>query len=177
MFVNTFNLLLGVGTLAILLFLVLVVVAWITNNPIAAWASRNAHIILRVIFAGAVVGSLMYSNFFDYAPCLLCWYQRIFIYPTAILLFTADIRKNALLQGQILLLSAGGFLVALIHNAETLFPNSGINVCGTSGVSCLNLYVSQFGFITIPLMSGIILLSGILITVLTMRYPQRPIAN
>jgi disulfide bond formation protein DsbB len=177
MLVNTFNLLLAIGTLAILLFLILLVVAWLTDNPIAAWTSRNAHIILRVIFAGAVIGSLIYSNYFDYAPCLLCWYQRIAIYPVAILLFTDDLRKSALLQRQIILLASAGFIVSVIHNIETIFPNSGINVCGTSGVSCLNVYVSQFGFVTIPLMSGIILLSGIIITILTMRYPQRRIAE
>lgn len=172
-----FNTLLAVGTLVLLLGLIIMIVAWLTDNPIAPWVVNNAHIILRIVFAGAVIGSLLYSNFFDYAPCLLCWYQRIFIYPVAILLFTDDIRKSALLQRQTLLLSLGGFIVALIHNIETMFPHSGINVCGTSGVSCLNQYVFEFGFVTIPFMSAIILLVGILITILVMRYPQRSIAH
>ncbi len=174
---NMFNALLAVGTLFLLIGLIIMVVAWLTDNPIAAWVAAHASIILRVIFAGAVIGSLVYSNYFGYAPCLLCWYQRLCIFPIAILLFTADIRKNALLQRQIVLLSSAGFLIAIIHNIETMFPNSGLNVCGTSGVSCLNLYVNQFGFVTIPLMSAIILLSGILITGLVIRYPHRSVAK
>lgn len=172
-----FDTILAIGSIALLIGLVVMVVAWLTENPIADWVSNNSHIILRVIFLGAAVGSLIYSNYFGYEPCLLCWYQRIFIFPTAILLFTDDIRKSALLQRQVLLLTGAGFLIALFHNYLTIFPDSGIEACGTSGVSCLNQYVFQFGFVTIPLMSAIILLSGILITVLTMRYPQRKIAN
>ncbi|MDB5254883.1 MAG: disulfide bond formation protein [Candidatus Nomurabacteria bacterium] len=172
----TFDTLLAAGSLALLIGLIILVVAWLTENPIAAWVSNNAHIILRVIFGAAVLSSLIYSNYFNFEPCLLCWYQRIFIFPAAILLFTDDIRKSLLLQRQVLLLTAGGFLIALFHNYISIFPQSGIDACGT-GPSCLKLYVSQFGFVTIPLMSAITLLAGILITVLVMRYPQRQIAN
>ena len=172
-----FDTILAIGSLGLLIGLVLLVVAWLTDNPIADWVNNNAHIILRIIFVTSVIGSLIYSNYFGYAPCLLCWYQRIFIFPTAILLFTDDIRKSALLQLQILLLTGAGFLFALFHNYITIFPESGIDVCGTTGVSCLNQYVFQFGFVTIPLMSAIILLSGVLITILTMRYPHRKVVN
>jgi len=107
----------------------------------------------------------------------LCWYQRICIFPTAILLFTDDIRKSQLLQRQILILTGTGLLIALFHNYISLFPASGIDVCGTSGVSCLNIYVSEFGFVTIPFMSAVVLLSGVLITVIAMRYPQKNIVK
>jgi disulfide bond formation protein DsbB len=171
-----FDTLLAIGSLALLAGLVILVVAWLTQNPIAAWVNSNAHIILRIVFVGSVLASLIYSNYFGYEPCLLCWYQRIFIFGTAILLFTDDIRKSRLLQRQVLLMTAAGFLIALFHNYITIFPQSGIDACGT-GPSCLKLYVYQFGFVTIPLMSAIALLAGILITVLVMRYPQRQIAN
>ncbi len=164
----------AVASLGILLFLIILVVAWLTENPIAGWVAKHSSIILRVIFGGAVIGSLIYSNYFDYAPCLLCWYQRIAIFPIAILLFTDDIRNSRLLQRQILLFSAAGFLIALFHNYIDMFPNGGVgDVCGTDGVSCLTRYVYEFGFVTIPLMSAITLLAGMLITVLAMRYPRK----
>jgi len=175
--VNLFNAVLAIGVLILLVFLVLLIVAWLTDNPIAAWTAKHSSTILRIIFAGAVIGSLLYSNYFDYAPCLLCWYERICIYPIAILLFTENIRKSALLQKQILLLSTTGFIIALFHNYITIFPGTTIDVCGTSGVSCLTRYVYQFGFVSIPLMSAIILVSGVLISVLAMRYPHRGIAK
>jgi disulfide bond formation protein DsbB len=177
MSVDTFNFLIAIGSLAILLFLVVLIVSWITDNPLAAWTAKHSSIILRVIFLGAALGSLMYSNYFGFAPCLLCWYQRLCIFPTAILLFTDDIRKSQLLQRQVVLLSSAGFLIALFHNYISLFPNSGIEACGTSGVSCLNIYVNQFGFVTIPLMSAIVLASGVLISILAMRYPHGKFAK
>jgi len=172
-----FNTLLAIGSLALFVFLIILAVSWLTDNPIAAWVAKHSSVILRVIFAGAVIGSLVYQYYFSFEPCLLCWYQRICIFPIAILFFTEDIRKSALLQRQIILLSTTGFLIALFHNYITLFPSSGIDVCGTSGVSCLNLYVNEFGFVTIPLMSAIVLLSGVFITVLAMRYPQATVAE
>ncbi len=175
--VDLFNTLTAAGVLILLVFLVLLVVAWLTDNPIAAWTAKHSGTILRVIFAGAVIGSLIYSNYFNYAPCLLCWYERICIYPVAILLFTENIRKSALLQCQVLLLSTAGFIIALFHNYITIFPDTAVDVCGTSGVSCLTRYVYQFGFVSIPLMSAIVLVSGILISVLAMRYPHKGIAN
>ncbi len=177
MSVDLFNTILATGSLVLLVFLVLLIVSWLTDNPIAAWTAKHSGTILRIIFAGAVIGSLIYSNYFDYAPCLLCWYERICIYPVAILLFTDSIRKSALLQRQILLLSTAGFLIALFHNYITIFPDTGVDICGTSGVSCLTRYVYQFGFVSIPLMSAIVLLSGILISVLAMRYPHSNIAK
>ena len=175
--VDIFNLLISIGTLVILLFLVLLVVAWLTDNPIATWTAKHPGLILRILFGGAVIGSLIYSNYFDYAPCLLCWYERICIYPIAILLFTDDLRKSALLQRQIILLGTAGFLIALFHNYITVFPDSGFGVCGTSGVSCLTRYVYEFGFVSIPFMSAVILLSGVLVGVLAMRYPHGVIAR
>lgn len=171
------NTLLAIGSLVLLVFLILLIVSWLTENPIAGWVARHSSVILRVIFGGAVVGSLIYQYYFGYEPCLLCWYQRLAIFPVAILLFTDNVRKSALLQRQILALSGAGFLIALFHNYITVFPSSGIDVCGTSGVSCLNLYVNQFGFVTIPLMSAITLLAGVLITILAMRYPHKGIAG
>jgi disulfide bond formation protein DsbB len=169
-----FNTLVAIGSLAILLFIIILVVAWITENPIAEWVANHSALILRIIFGGAVIGSLIYSNYFDYAPCLLCWYQRLCIFPIAILAFTDNIRHSKLLQRQILLLSSAGFLIALFHNYIDIFPNGGIgDVCGVNGVSCLTRYVYEFGFVTIPLMSAIVLLAGIIISVLAMRYPHK----
>lgn len=179
--VDLFNTLTAAGVLVILLFLILLVVSWLTDNPIADWTAKHASVILRVIFAAAVISSLIYSNYFDYAPCLMCWYERICIYPVAILLFTDSVRKSALLQRQIILLSAAGLLIALYHNLITIFPNIEDGVCSLGGVSCQIRYVYQFGFVSIPMMSAVVLLSGILITALTMRkskgYPHESLAN
>lgn len=160
------TLLLGAGTLLLIVLLLL-------RHPFAASIVAHSSLILRIIFIAAALGSLSYELVIGYAPCLLCWYQRMAIFPIALLLLTADIRKNALLRTQVLILSSFGFAVALFHNYIDRVPN-GLDVCGT-GPSCLLRYVNVFGFVTIPLMSGIVLLAGIVFVYAAKRYPHTPL--
>ena len=39
-----------------------------------------------LVAAVATVGSLFFSEVMELAPCLLCWYQRIFMFPLAVIL-------------------------------------------------------------------------------------------
>lgn len=41
----------------------------------------------------ATSGSLYLSEIMKYEPCILCWYQRIFMYPLVIILAVAIIKK------------------------------------------------------------------------------------
>lgn len=171
-----FDTIFAIGTIALQLFLLVTVVAWIAKAPFATWVARNSSWILKIIFVGAALGSLTYEIVMGFAPCVLCWYQRLAIFPIAFLLFTTNITKSALLRLQILILGSAGLAVSLFHNYITIFPNSGVDVCGTTGVSCTVLYVFQFGYITIPMMSLTVLLSGVLLTVLASnRFPQEPV--
>lgn len=160
------TLLLGAVTIGMIALLLM-------RHPLAERLVAHSSLILRLIFIGAALGSLTYELVIGYAPCLLCWYQRMAIFPIALLLLTADIRKSALLQKQVLILSSLGFIVALFHNYIDRVPN-GLDVCG-AGPSCLLRYVNVFGFVTIPLMSGIVLLSGIVFVYASKRYPHTPL--
>lgn len=171
-----FDTILAAGTVAIQIAIILIVIAWIAKAPLVRWVARNASILLRVLFVGAVIGSFLYQYVYQYEPCVLCWYQRIAVFSVAILLFTTNITKNALLRFQVLLLSSAGFAVALFHKYLELFPNSSL-VCNTSGPSCTTLYVLQFGYVTIPMMSLTILLAGIIVTFLAGRFPHQSVAE
>lgn len=157
-------LLIGIGTLVTIVLMVI-------KHPFAQTIADNSSFILQVILVGSILGSMTYELVFGYAPCLLCWYQRMAIFPLAVLVFTASIRNNKLLQTQVLWIASLGFLVSLVHNIIDIFP-TGADICG-AGPSCLLRYVNVFGFVTIPLMSAITLLSVIVITVLARRYPQK----
>ena len=172
-----FDTIVALGTIALQLFIVITLVAWIARAPLAVWVARHASIMLRVIFLGAVVGSLIYSNVLGFAPCILCWYQRLVIFPVAFLAFTGNIAKSALLRGQVLILSSIGFAIALFHRYIELFPQSGVSVCGPDGVACDTLYVFEFGYITIPMMSLTVLAAGILLSLLASRFPQTALAE
>lgn len=165
-----FSTFLALGTIAIQVGTVVLIIGWVVKAPFVGWIAERAGIILAVIFGSGVTGSLIYQYGFGYEPCLLCWYQRIAIIPIAILAWTANLRKNSLLQRQVLTLSILGFAVALLHVYIDVFP-TGLDICG-AGPSCLARYVYEFGYVTIPVMSATTLLAGIVLGVLAKRYPQ-----
>ena len=117
-------------------------------------------LILSVIATG---GSLFFSEVMLLPPCILCWYQRILMYPL-VLIFTVGLfrkPKESFVYG--LSLSVTGLVVAIYHNLlyYHLIPES-ITPC-TSGVSCTSRQIEWLGFITIPLMS---LVAFLLITLI-----------
>ena len=165
--------LVAAGIIALQIFLIIFIIGLVIKAPFSNWVLRNSSAILRLVFAGATLGSLIFEYALGYPPCLLCWYQRLAIIPIAILLFTADITKSTLLRTQVIVISSIGLAIALFHNYIDLFPNSGLDVCGADGVSCLARYVYEFGYITIPMMSLTVLLAGLVFAlVLNRRYPQ-----
>lgn len=102
-------------------------------------------------FAG-VVGSLYYSEFIGYEPCKLCWWQRVFLYPQAILLGTEMIKKDNHVINYCIVFSAIGAVIAGYQSLMQLgfAPNL---PCSASGVSCSQIFVLQYGYITIPMMA------------------------
>jgi disulfide bond formation protein DsbB len=103
----------------------------------------------------AMGGSLYFSEVLHQAPCVLCWYQRIAMYPIVLILLIG-IRTHATdLYRYVLPLASVGLVIAFFHNllyygiiSESLAP------C-TSGVSCTSPSNVLFGFVTIPLLSFI----------------------
>lgn len=111
----------------------------------------------------ATSGSLFFSEVMALPPCVLCWYQRIMMYPL-ILIFSVGLFRNikeSFVYG--LALSCAGLVIAVYHNLlyYHLIPES-ITPC-TSGVSCTSRQIEWLGFVTIPMLS---LVAFILITVI-----------
>lgn len=117
------------------------------------WLSNN---ILQLAWTQAVVatlGSLYFSEVLKFPPCVLCWYQRILMYPLAIIILVGILRKDKGIHWYVVPLSIGGFLIAAYHNLlyYKILPES-IAPC-MLGVSCTTKYIEWLGFITIPLLS------------------------
>jgi disulfide bond formation protein DsbB len=111
----------------------------------------------------AVSGSLFFSDYIGYEPCKLCWFQRIFMYPQAILLAIACYKNDRRQIPYLLPLSVIGGLISLYHYAEQKIPGLAKLLPCTSGVPCNQDYINWLGFITIPLLA---LVAFILIFVL-----------
>lgn len=100
-----------------------------------------------------MVGSLYYSEGLGFAPCELCWIQRIFLYPQVVLLGMALLRRDRRIAPYSLALSALGLVVAAYHHYLQL-GGSPLVPCTASGASCTLRFVWEFGYITMPLMSA-----------------------
>jgi len=106
-----------------------------------------------VVASIATLGALFLGEVMGYTPCVLCWYQRISMFPLVLILaaglFPFDIR----VVRYALPLSVVGWLLAVFHwgVASGFIPES-VTPC-TQGVPCSTELVSWFGFVTIPLLS------------------------
>lgn len=123
------------------------------ETAFGAFVSKKAYLIGFLITLGAVLMSLIYSDIYKYPPCVLCWYQRIFIYPQAVLFGLAMIKKYPkFLVSQIsLALTTIGGIFSIYHVIIT-YTNFNPIPCPAS-VSCTQRFVFTFGFSTIPLMA------------------------
>lgn len=164
--------LIALAVAAVQIVIVAVIALWCIDKKFVAPIARYAHILLPLLFFGGVLGSLYFSDIKGYAPCLLCWWQRIFIFGIALLSLTGDIRKRPILQRQVMTFSIIGGGIAILHNIIDIFP-TGLDVCGANGPSCLARYVYEFGYITIPMMSLTLLVGGFLIALIAKRFPQQ----
>ena len=120
---------------------------------------RTANINWALLFAcwliasAATLGSLFFSDVMGYAPCVLCWYQRICMYPLVLVFGAGLFSFDAGVVKYSLPLAVAGWLVALYHTLlyGGIIPKS-IQPC-SEGVPCTEKYIELFGFLSIPLMS------------------------
>ncbi|WHY76622.1 disulfide oxidoreductase [Neobacillus sp. WH10] len=110
----------------------------------------------------ATLGSLYFSEVMHFIPCTLCWYQRIFMYPLAIILGIAVYRNDKRIYQYVLPFSIIGVLISGYHTLLQKIPYlQQFEMC-TSGVPCSKDYINWLGFITIPLLA---LIAFIIITI------------
>lgn len=130
----------------------------------------------RLIFAAwllattATLGSLFFSHVMEFAPCILCWYQRICLFPLVLILARGLFPVDRRVARYALPLAAAGWLLAFYHQMlyAGIVPAS-MQPC-SRGVSCTEEYIELFGILSIPMMAllAFTALVGILI-VLTRR--------
>lgn len=99
------------------------------------------------------VGSLFFSEVMLYPPCVLCWYQRIALYPLVVTIAVGIATRDTSVVKYSLPLCLIGLVIAFYHNLLYfgIIPES-ITPC-TEGVPCNAKQVELLGFITIPLMA------------------------
>jgi disulfide bond formation protein DsbB len=126
----------------------------------ASWAKELKNLVAEkylwlglLISVGAVAGSLFYSEIAGFDPCKLCWLQRIFIYPQAVLFAVALVKNKKDVADYAVPLSAIGGLIAAYHYYIQLGGLPLITCSATDAGACAQRFVMMFGYITIPMMA------------------------
>ena len=113
----------------------------------------------KLIFASWLVatisttGSLFFSEVMDLVPCVLCWYQRIFMFPLAIILLIALHPLDVQVVRYALPIAIVGLLFTIYHCLlfYGVIPEN-LQPCSV-GVSCADATMVLFDFLPIPLLS------------------------
>ena len=111
---------------------------------------------------GTVALTLLYSEYFKFVPCSMCWLQRIAIYPQALMVLLAFKAGDTIrfpVYG--IALSIFGLVVAIYQYIYQLVPpavrEGGFAPCLIDGsnADCAVKVINEFGFVTFPLLSAI----------------------
>lgn len=101
----------------------------------------------------ATLGSLYLSEVAHFEPCRLCWYQRIAMYPLALILGIAATRRDQGIRVYAASMASIGAAISVYHYLIQRMPSLDSGSC-SSGVPCTAAYVERFGFMTIPYMAA-----------------------
>ena len=114
-----------------------------------------------IIALTATVGSLFFSEVMQLPPCVLCWYQRIAMYPLVLIIGVGIVLRDWRMKYYALPVCLSGLVIALYHNLLYYgIISDSITPC-TQGISCTSVQIEWLGFITIPLLSltGFVIIS------------------
>ncbi|MFB6208001.1 MAG: disulfide bond formation protein B [Candidatus Nanohaloarchaea archaeon] len=159
------------GTVLLDIAIVLAVSAWLLDyaglkkfDP--AWMKKIGSYRLEIIFLlalGGSLGSIILEYVTGWQPCMLCWYQRIFLYPQVFLAGTALLLERQDVTDYLVPLNLVGGAVAVYHYMIQMIENLSFGCSGL--VDCSNVYATHFGYVTIPVMSLTVFAALLLVSV------------
>lgn len=114
-------------------------------RPVALWLGALVALV-------ATAGSLYFSEVAGFVPCVLCWYQRIAMYPLVVLLGVAAWRGDAGIRRYAAPLALIGALISVYHIGVERLPGLPSGACSLAA-PCDLIWVERFGFVTIPVMA------------------------
>jgi disulfide bond formation protein DsbB len=125
-------------------------------NTVAARYSDATWVLFFAAWLVATVstlGALFFGEVIKVPTCVLCWYQRIFMFPLSIILPLGLFPLDARVVRYALPLAFAGWGFALFHVLLVAgYIPEDVQPC-TRGVPCSETYFELFGFVTIPLLA------------------------
>ncbi len=149
---DVFGTMASAGALAILGLIVLRLASPIGFNRVRAALTESGPALAGAVALVATAGSLWFSKGAHFPPCELCWYQRIAMYPLAVILPLAAWRRETALRPYGIVVAGIGLLVSGWHNLIETFPSLDAGGCDPVN-PCTLRWVEGLGVWTIPRMA------------------------
>jgi len=105
-----------------------------------------------IVAATSTFGSLYFSEIENLAPCKLCWYQRIAMYPLAVILLVGALRKDQGVRHYALPLAVIGLGISVYHYLIEWNPQWETGSCDLSA-PCTTPYFREFDFVSLSFMA------------------------
>ncbi len=137
-------------------------IALVVLRLVARRSNRAADVVAAVdgavlwlaflVAAASMAGSLYFSEVADFVPCRLCWFQRIAMYPLAVILLVAAIRRDREVRWYAGPLAALGAATSTYHYLIEWKPSLEGGACSV-GPSCADVWFRELGFVTLAFMA------------------------
>lgn len=121
-------------------------------DALVALLGRDAVRVAALVALVATAGSLYFSEVRHFQPCVLCWYQRIAMYPLVLLLGVAALVDDRRIGRYVLPLAGIGAAIGIYHYQLERFPDQESISC-SSAVPCTTIWFEEFGYITMPMLA------------------------
>lgn len=161
---ETLNYWLAMGAIALQLVTLYILVEhfFLKEKYVTPYLHRFGLHIVFLVSASASLLTLVYSEVFGFVPCGLCWFERVFLYPVAIISLVAlykvrhGVRDTAIADYGIALSGIGAIIATYHHYLQ--MGGSALIACPTAGegVDCAKRVIFEFGYVTFPLMAAVI---------------------
>lgn len=114
---------------------------------------ENSLVLGLIVAVAGMLGSLYFSEVMGLVPCLLCWYQRIALYPLVVIFAAGMLKKSNEAWDYALAFIIVGLIIGIYQYllVQGLIAEP-IATCSL-GVPCSKVDWTLFGFITIPFLS------------------------
>ncbi|MFM7225116.1 MAG: disulfide bond formation protein B [Actinomycetota bacterium] len=122
-------------------------------DRLVATVGPSGLVLAAFVAVVATLGSLYLSEVANFPPCRMCWYQRTAMYPLAVILVLAAIRRDVAVVRYARLLAVIGAAISGYHVLLERFPALETGACEVDN-PCSIVWVRHLGVFTIPFMAG-----------------------
>lgn len=131
---------------------------------------QNALYLAWLVALVSTLGALFIGEVMERTPCVLCWYQRIAMFPLALILGVSAYSADWTVRRYVLPIAAIGGFIALWHSLlfTGIVPET-VQPCTRGGPSCAGDEQTLFGLLPLPFLSVVAFAAIILLLTVPFR--------